>query len=144
MLHFKNGRFNQFGVSFALPSEFFFDSYDEEHMFQNGIRVLSENKDYYAQFAIHRDCKSTSEELERLWCCGLATALSDIEEVHHNGLHGHRACYSYDDGKQYFEMCLDLPDNRQFSFLIETEGRDILKLIKTGEIQNLIREIRAE
>lgn len=143
MLHCKTGKFNQFGVSFALPSEFFFDSCDDEHLFENGIRVLSGNRDYAMQFAIHRNCKSTAEELEQLWDAGSATPLSGLEKIRHNGLSGHQAYYSYQDGMQYFEMRLSLPDDMQFSLMIETEEKDILELVKSEDIQRLIQEIQA-
>jgi len=144
MLHYQNGRFSQNGVSFALPREFFFDSYDDEVVLENGIRVLSGNQDCYLQFAIHKNRKSTSEDLEQLWRSGSATALSGLEEIQHNGLTGHRAYYAYSDGMQFFEMRLALPEDMQFSITIETDGKDTVELVKSEEIQNLLREIQAE
>lgn len=144
MLHYQNGRFSQNGVSFTLPQEFYFDSYDDEVALENGIRVLSGDRTYYVQFALHNNRKSTSEDLEQLWRSGSAAALSDLEAIRHNGLPGHQAYYAYSDGMQYFEMCLALPLDMQFSLTVETDGKDIFELVRSEEIQTLLRDIRAE
>lgn len=146
MLHFENGRFNQNGMSFALPDEFYFETCHDEEAVENGIRILSKDKHYYVEWAIFADCKSTDAELNTFLISddGTNRAISPLEEIECNGLYGHQAAYKYSrDKKQYFEMRLALPDDLQFAFLIETEG-DIQALVQSTEIQNLIREICAE
>lgn len=145
MLHFVNGRFHCEGVSFALPREFYFDSYAyADEPFENGIRVWGKTRDYYLQFAISEASESTDAGLEELVCLSGGTIISDIEAIECQGLHGHQASYLYeDDNKQYFELRLVLPDDLQFALLIATKG-DIQSLVQSEEIQDLIREIRAE
>lgn len=147
MLHFKNGRVYYKGVSFVLPSEFFLDTNDDERPLDNGLRAwLNSNEDYCVQQSIIKTEKGTAEDLNKILHGDTVIVMSDLEEIQHNGLSGHRAMYMYggDDGRQYFEMLLELPDDKQFSLLIETRDRNIHELLGLEEIQSLIREIRAE
>lgn len=145
MLRFENGRFYYEGVSFALPNEYYFDPIHDREIITHGIRVLSKTQDYHLQWNVEDPCESTNRELEISLHPedGSDQTISCIEAIQINGLKGHQASY-LNSGYQFFEARFALTGDAQFVFRVETKTGDIRRFAQTKEVQQLIREIRAE